>query len=323
MNRCFALILLIIITLPSQIAGQETSYGPGYQMIMRDNPAFSGSETDGKLRLSYLNFYPGNNYNLHSVYASYDSYFPRIHGGAGLYFSNDYLGGIVNDVRCGLSYAYFLQAGENIYINAGLSAALYHRGFSFGNAILPDQINPLEDIVLPSGEALAASGRTVFDIGAGFLFISGKIIGGVSINHLSEPDLSSSGLLNETINRKLNLQLAGDFNMGKKANLKLRPLATLEMQRKFLSGGAGAVFESSFISFSLLAIGSNENNLDLQTGFSLHSGKLNFFYNYRFNLISGNNKMMPFSLLYQTGLAFSLNHFDKRNSVKTINYPKL
>lgn len=323
MNRCFLLILLIIIILPSEIIGQETGYGPGYQMILRDNPAFSGSEADGKLRLSYLNFYPGNNYNLHSVYASYDSYFPRIHGGAGLYFSNDYLGGIVNDVRCGLSYAYFLQAGENLNINAGISASLYHRGFSFGNAILPDQINPLEGAVLPSGEALASSGRTVFDIGAGFLFISEKMIGGVSVNHLSEPDLSYSGLLNETIRRKLNLQLAGDFNLGKKGSLKLRPLATLEMQKKFLSAGAGAVLENSHVSFNLLVLGSNEKNLDLQTGFSLHSGKLNFFYNYRFNLIAGNNNMMPFSLLHQTGLAFTLSHFDKRNSVKTIIYPKL
>ncbi len=52
--------------------------GPGFQIIMMNNPAFSGSEGDGILRLSYLNFYPGNNYNLHSVYFSYDSYFPGI-----------------------------------------------------------------------------------------------------------------------------------------------------------------------------------------------------------------------------------------------------
>ena len=55
--------------------GQETDPGPGYQKMMMNNPSLAGSEGDGELRLSYLNFYPGNNYNLHSVYFSYDSYF--------------------------------------------------------------------------------------------------------------------------------------------------------------------------------------------------------------------------------------------------------
>ena len=46
---------------------------------------------------------------------------------------------------------------------------------------------------LPSGETLVPSGRTVFDIGAGFVIISGNIYGGFSINHLAEPDLSGDG----------------------------------------------------------------------------------------------------------------------------------
>ena len=86
----------------------------------------------GSVRFSYLNFYPGNSYNFHSVYFSYDSYFPGIHGGAGIYVSDDYLGGIMNDVRGGLSYSYFLQAGKELYINAGLTASFFHRGFNFG-----------------------------------------------------------------------------------------------------------------------------------------------------------------------------------------------
>ena len=47
------------------------------------------------------------------------------------YISNDYLGGIVNELRSGLSYTYFLQAGKDLYINAGLSASFFHRGFNY------------------------------------------------------------------------------------------------------------------------------------------------------------------------------------------------
>ena len=62
--------------------------------------------------------------------------------------------------------------------------------------------------------------------------------------------------------------------------------------------------------------------MNIQTGFSIKAGKLSIYYNYRFNIASGNN-LMPLSLLHQTGLAFSLNNVDKRKTIKTINFPKL
>ena len=192
MNGRLNLILLLLILSPASLISQETDYGPGYQTIMMKNPAVTGGEGKGILRLSYLNFYPGNHYNLHSVYFSYDSYFPVIHGGIGFYLSNDYLGGIINDLKGGFSYAYFLQAGKNFFINAGLSATVYHRGFNFRKAILPDQIDPLGGISLPSAEILSNSSRTLFDIGTGFLFIYGRLYGGFSINHLAEPDLTGT-----------------------------------------------------------------------------------------------------------------------------------
>jgi hypothetical protein len=46
------------------------------------------------------------------------------------------------------------------------------------------------------------------------------------------------------------------------------------------------------------------------------------YYNYQFNLKSGNS-LIPLSLLHQVGLAFSLNNVEKRNAIKTINFPKL
>ncbi|MCX6254751.1 MAG: type IX secretion system membrane protein PorP/SprF [Bacteroidia bacterium] len=322
MLKRFNKIFIFIIVFPAYCFGQETDPGPGYQTIMMNNPALSGGEGDGVLRLSYLNFYPGNNYNLHSVYISYDSYFPALHGGAGLYLSDDYLGGIVNDFRGGLSYAYFLQAGKDLFINAGLSASIYHRGYNFDKAVFPDQIDPLGGVLIPSSEIMTTSGRSVFDIGAGFLFISGKFFGGFSINHLAEPDLSATGFSNERLKRKLLLHLSGNLNLNKTLRLKVRPLAFLGLQGGFLSAGAGTVIESNYLSINAIALGDNGKNMNIQTGFSFKAGKVNVFYNYRFNIVSG-NKLMPLSLLHQAGLAFSLNDVDKRNLIKTINFPKL
>jgi type IX secretion system PorP/SprF family membrane protein len=322
MLRQLIKIIIIIFFLPVYCFGQDTDTGPGYQMMMMNNPSLAGSGGNSELRLSYLNFYPGNNYNLHSVYFSYDSYLSGLHGGAGLYLADDYLGGIVNDIRGGISYAYFLQAGKDLFINAGLSASIYHRGFDFKNAILPDQIDPLGGVSLPSSETLASSGRTVFDIGAGFLFTSGSFTGGLSISHLAEPDLSAAGYSNERLKRKLLVHLSGDFTVNKEQDLKILPLTYFSLQNGFISGGAGASFEIKYIAVNMAILGDSGKNLNIQTGFSFSTGRITIYYNYRFNAISG-NKMLPLSLLHQTGLAFSLNDVEKRNAVKTINFPKL
>jgi len=322
MLKRHSILVFSLILLNIDCFGQETDPGPGYQMLMATNPAVSGIEGDGMLRLSYLNFYPGNSYNLHSVYFSYDSYFTALHGGAGFYLSNDYLGGIINDLKGGLSYAYFLQAGKDLFINAGLSAGFYHRGFSFDKSVLPDQIDPLGGVSIPSSEILSSSGRTVFDIGAGFLFASGKFTGGFSINHLAEPDISATGNFSERLKRKLLVHVSEDFTLNKEQNLKIQPLIFFEIQGRFINGGAGMALESKYLSINAVVLGDNGKNLNIQTGFSFSAGRVTGFYNYRFNAVSG-NKLLPFSLLHQTGLAFSLNNVEKRNTIKTINFPKL
>ena len=159
------------------------------------NPAFAGSSIDGTLRLSYFNFYPGNNYNFHSFFLSYDSYFETLHGGAGFFLSNDYTGGIVNDLRGGISYSYFLQAGRDLFINAGLSASFFNRGFNFGGAVFPDQIDPMGGISLPTSELVSNENKIVFDAGTGFMFIYKNLSGGFGMTHLTQPDLYGTRIL--------------------------------------------------------------------------------------------------------------------------------
>lgn len=291
-------------------------------MIMMNNPAMSGAEPEGKLRLSYLNLYPGKSYNLHSVYLSGDSYFDLIHGGASFYLSDTYLGGIINDLRGGLSYAYFLKAGEDLYINAGLSASFYHRGYSFQGALLPDQIDPVGNISFPSGEALAGSAHTVFDVGAGFVITSGKVTGGISVSHLAEPSLSLYNSDAEKLHRKLLVHFSGDHSLNSASGTKISPVAFLEVQKDFVDGGTGIVFENRGMSLNTIVIANNEKAIDVQAGFSFTTGKMSAFYNYRFNLISGNN-MLPFSLVLQAGLSFSINNFDKSRSTGAINFPRM
>jgi len=301
---------------------QETNYGPGYNTILPSNPAYSGIGGDGTLRMSYLNFYPGHNYNFHTFYVSYDSYFQFIHGGAGIYISNDYIGGMVNDLRGGLSYSYFLQAGEDLYISAGLSASVFNRGFNFNKAILPDQIDAMGMVSHSSSENLVNTNRAVLDLGTGVVITMGKWFGSFSISHLAQPDLSGTGSSVDHLMRKYLLNVAGDYGFGKKDMYRIRPAGAVEIQGSFISFYEGAVLETQFLSFNTALFESNNKTVDMQAGFSFKKEKLSIFYNYRFNIRSGSS-LLPFSLLHQAGLTFLLNNVEKRMKFKTINLPQL
>ncbi|MFH0842593.1 MAG: PorP/SprF family type IX secretion system membrane protein [Bacteroidota bacterium] len=322
MQRYFLSLVLLFFFMQHDLKGQLSGFGPGYQASLARNPGITGSAGDGHLRLSYLNLYPGSAYDLHSASVSFDGFFPSIHGGAGFFISNEYLGGIVNDLKAGFSYSYFFQAGRNMWFSAGLSASFYHRGFSTGGIVLPDQIDPLRGSVLPSGESLAQEGRTVFDIGAGFVFYSGKFSGGLAVNHLAEPDLSLNDLRKGKLGRTLFMHLAGNFENGVSNKLSVLPLLTAEVQKGCFSGAAGAAISLNHLSFNAMLLTGNGRYMDLQSGFSVGAGVVSLFYNYRFNIISGES-LLPFSLQHHTGMALRLNNVDKRKIIKTIKFPIL
>ncbi len=141
-------LIIALLVLPFSLSGQA---GLSYPATVISNPSLTGSSGDGIARLSYMNQYPGNSYNFHSVILLYDWYSTALHGGVGFNISNEYLGGIINNLKGGLSYSYYLQAGKDFFISGGLSASFYHRGYDFGNAILPDQIDPVLGAVSPIG----------------------------------------------------------------------------------------------------------------------------------------------------------------------------
>jgi type IX secretion system PorP/SprF family membrane protein len=322
MVRAFGFIVMFVILTLSPGLGQETAYGPGYQTIMNTNPAFAGSSGDGIMRLSYLNFYPGNSYDLHSFFVSYDTYIPQVHGGGGFFVSNDYIGGILNDVRGGFSYSYHLQAGKDMFVNAGLSASVWHRGFSSRNVVLPDQIDPLGGVSLPTADAIDYSGHTIFDVGAGILFTAGRYLGDLSVNHIARPDLGGYGSDEGRVDRKVTLHFSGTFNLGSKSVLKATPLIFAEAQGGNYIIGAGSTIGWDSFSVNAIVLTNSAEDIDLQTGISFNAGPVYLFYNYCFNALTGNS-MLPASLLHQAGLAMSLNNVDKRKIIKTINFPKL
>jgi len=317
MARFLTQLVPAFMLLSVAVYGQE---GFNYQQTMIANPALTGSAGNGMLRMSYMNHYPGNGYNLHSVFVSYDGFFPVLHGGAGFYVSDEYPGGIITNIRGGFSYSYFLRASQDLYINAGLSASLYHRGYNFSGTVLPDQIDPLLGAVYPSSEVLVAEGRTVFDLATGFLFIYRNFSGGFSVRHLTRPDPSDQDDPGGSLGRTFLVHASAEVNTSGK--LRFFPVMTAEKGSNFFFAGAGVSARRENLSVNALVLTGDDRNIDLQTGFSFAAGNIRMFYSYRFNIFTGET-LMPFSLLHHTGLVFSLYNVDKRKLIKTINFPDL
>jgi type IX secretion system PorP/SprF family membrane protein len=320
--RKLCILIFLFVFFEQAAVSQDLNAGPYYQSLLMNNPGLSGGEGDGVMRMSYINYYPGQHFDLNSFYLSYDSYFSALHGGAGFYLSQDLLGGIVNDLRGGLSYAYFLRAGKNLFINAGLTGSVFHRGYSFANAILPDQIDAVGGVTLPSAETLGNTGRTLFDVGAGFIMISGRYSGGLAVNHLTEPELYSSAVYTEKIRRRITLHAESVYSVGGSEDLRMAPLVLTVLQGNYFMAAGGASFESTRIALNLMLSVDNAKNTNLQTGVAVRLKSFSLFYNYQFNLHSGNS-MLPLSLMQQAGLAVGLNNVEKRSDGGTIKFPKL
>ena len=93
--------ILVLVFYSLTLGGQDTWYGTISGMHFMYNPAYTGSSGFPAMNISCYSFLPGNNFALRSGYASFDTYSPGLHGGAGIWLSDDMLGEIMNDIEAG------------------------------------------------------------------------------------------------------------------------------------------------------------------------------------------------------------------------------
>ncbi|MEZ4997625.1 MAG: type IX secretion system membrane protein PorP/SprF [Bacteroidales bacterium] len=137
-------IITILLSCTAPVTGPgmpgTDRYRACISCIIRPN---TGTARRSRTKHFSIFLFPGKGFGLRSVYASFDGYFSSLHGGAGVWISDDMLGDIMNDLRGGASYAYHFRAGRDVYVTAGLTASVITRGIRAGSVILPDDIDPI------------------------------------------------------------------------------------------------------------------------------------------------------------------------------------
>ncbi|MDT8401040.1 MAG: PorP/SprF family type IX secretion system membrane protein [Bacteroidales bacterium] len=324
MNRCVKILnLLLCFTLSvNHVPAQDSETLSFYYNPVQSNPALAGSEGPGILRLIYRDYYPGKGLNLYSINCSYDSFIESIHGGVGLFVSENVLGDLINDLRAGAAYSYHLRASRDLYVNAGFMASLIHRSLDAGKVVLPDQIDPLMGPVLPAGEIIASGSRTTFDAGVGFLLSYRAYHAGISVNHIFKPDITGKGQEGSRLGRRLSVHGASTFR-GANDEVNISPGFVISTQYDNLIGALGTSIGYKNLSFNILPFFDLRSGLSyVQSGFQIKAGKIELAYNYNFAPFR-TDRLLPFTLSNQVYVSIGLYNVEKRGLINTINYPKM
>jgi type IX secretion system PorP/SprF family membrane protein len=315
-------VFLVFFLIHGSVVSQDIESQMIYSVPILGNPALTGSEGIGKLRLVYRDYYPGHDFHLGSVFASYDTYNESLHGGIGFYISDNKLGDLMNEMRTGASYSYHLRASEDLYINAGFLASVIHRGFKSGSLILPDEIDPLLGPILTSSELIDIRSGTIFDMNVGFLFSYLNYHAGLSVSHITTPGLTGAGKKDSRMARRYTIHASGSFRVLEN-ELSLDPVFYFSLQDNLYSLSAGLSGSYKVISLNVLSHTYLQQGLGaIQTGIHIKMGTVGLAYNYLFNPFK-TGPFIPSTLSNQISLIISLNNVEKRGVIKAINFPKL
>ncbi len=311
---------LLLLSMAS-LSGQDTWYGSVSGMQMMYNPGYTGAGGVPSLNISAFSFLPGNGFGLRSFHASYDGYFSSLHGGAGIWITDDMLGDIMNDLRGGASYAYYFQAGRDVFITAGLTASVISRGIRTGSVILPDDIDPFRGIIGGGTEYISPAPVIRFDLGTGFTVSSGPWYGGVSLMHLTRPSLSDDELDHNRIDR-LYTFTGGVTLTPRKKEISVVPSGALLIQGERFTVYLGSEVSWRELSgaFSFWHVNGGFTSAGASAGWDVSTIKIILSYNY---ILAGGDSSFGGTAIVRAGAALSFGNVEKRRAIHIIKLPGL
>jgi type IX secretion system PorP/SprF family membrane protein len=236
--RKTGLIGLIFIAIPFRAGGQDPYFSQFFNNILYLNPAYAGSAYHPRISASYRNQMPALGSPFVSYNASYDQSVEALQGGIGINIMNDVQGPALNRISADAIYSYFLAVNQRLTINAGFQVSYVHRFMRASSLVLPDVIEGTGQ------ETLVDMNKGYPDFAVGFVALTRNAYAGISMHHLTKPNLSfSKSPAGQHLPRKLTVH-GGiliplyERKLGREA-LKLNPGLLYVHQAGFRQAGYG------------------------------------------------------------------------------------
>ena len=181
-----------MLLLSAAAQGQDIGFSQFYANPLYHNPAFAGSAVAPRISLTYRAQWPGLVSAFTTVSASYDQYFPDLHGGLGFILLTDRQGdhGALTTSMFGAMYSFRFQLSRDIYMSAALQASIVNMHLNWNEYLrFPDQINAImghayETTATPPAHRSQWSA----DFSTGILVSGSKWYAGLAAAHLTQPN---------------------------------------------------------------------------------------------------------------------------------------
>jgi type IX secretion system PorP/SprF family membrane protein len=193
-NKPFIIIVLTMISIMPVAYSQDPLFSQFYANPLYLNPALAGATICPRAIGNFRDQWPSIGGAFITYNASYDQYVNGIHGGLGVMVTADRQGGgTLNTTSINLMYAYKFNISSRLSASAALGAGYFQRHIAYEKLVFEDMINRATGEVDPSlTKEKAPDSPTVGapDFTAGVMLdYDGKVYGGISVSHLSQPDI--------------------------------------------------------------------------------------------------------------------------------------
>ena len=169
--------------------GQDPQFSQPYASALYLNPALTGDTKLNRVAMTFRNQWTAINNGFKSYMLSFDHYERKINAGFGGYILYDQSGSNgyrVTGLR--LNYSYDARIDRWSGIKGGISLGYSLMNINQNDLLFADQI--IRGGAVPTVETGISDQESYFDVGAGLLYYNKFIWAGVSVNHLSNPNIS-------------------------------------------------------------------------------------------------------------------------------------
>jgi type IX secretion system PorP/SprF family membrane protein len=279
--------------------GQDPYFVGTHNSLLFLNPSFAGSNNGLRVQSAYRSFNPQSQLNYIAWSNSVDIYIKSIKGAV---FANS----LIDDVQRGtlitgfhsIGYAQHLQLSKNVRLIPSLQITYLIRSLDLSKIHFGEGPDPRYGGRI-SAEALPLPKKWNLDASTGLLLEAGNLYGGVSVMHLTQPDV---GLLGENpLPARMNAHLSYNLHFKEKTLLNLSARYSMQGYRKYYQFTATAVTFNHLITGAGIGTSDMVGNQNYQPILLSIGYRANFFtanFIYERNISSSSQTASELSLSY-------------------------